>query len=57
MKMHLIVSKLFFTDRIIVKNSLGSPFETEGLFLNWFGRHLLFVVLAGWAGLMLALVV
>jgi hypothetical protein len=52
--MHPVVRKLFFTDWVIVKNSYGTPYETEGLFFNWFGRNVLFVAVAGWAGLMLA---
>lgn len=52
--MHPIARKLFFTDRVVAKDSLGTSFETEGLFLNWFGRNVPFVALAVWAGFMLA---
>lgn len=51
--MHPAARKLFFTDRVEVKNSLGTSFEMEGLFLNWFGRNVPFVALAVWAGFML----
>ena len=44
--MHPLARKLFFTDRVVVKNSLGTAFEAEGLFLNWFGRNVPFVALA-----------
>lgn len=52
--MHPLARKLFFTDRVVVKESYGNSFVGEGLFLNWFGRNLLFVVLAAWSALMLS---
>ncbi len=52
--MHPVTRKLFFIDRVVVKNSRGTSFETEGLFLNWFGRNVPFIALAVWAGFMLA---
>jgi len=52
--MHPVARRLFFTDRVFVKNSLGTRIEAEGLFLNWFGRNVPFVALAGWAAIMLA---
>lgn len=55
--MHPVARKLFFTDRVVVKNSYGTSFEAEGLFLNWFGRNVPFVAMGVWAGLMLAFAV
>lgn len=55
--MHQVARKLFFTDRVVVKNSYGTSFEAEGLFLNWFGRNVPFVAMGVWAGLMLAFAV
>jgi hypothetical protein len=55
--MYPLARKLFFTDRVVVKNSLGTAFEAKGLFLNWFGRNVPFVTLAVWAAFMLAFAV
>ncbi|WP_165390966.1 hypothetical protein [Pseudoduganella lutea] len=55
--MHPVVRKLFFTDRVVVKNTYGTSFEAEGLFLNWFGRNVPFVAMGVWAGFMLAFAV
>jgi hypothetical protein len=51
--MHPLARRLFFTDRVVVKDSYGNSFVAEGLFLNWFGRNVPFAALAVWAGLML----
>lgn len=45
---------LFFTNRLTVKLPYGGTMEIEGVFPNWLGRNLPFMVLGGWAALMLA---
>lgn len=55
--MHPLARKLFFTDRVVIKNAYGTPYEVEGLFLNWFGRNVPFVAVGVWAALMLAFAV
>lgn len=45
---------LFVTNRQTVKLTYGGTMEIEGVFLNWLGRNLPFVVLGGWAMLLLA---
>lgn len=55
--MHPVARKLFFTERVVVKNCAGTSFEADGLFLNWFGRNVSFVAMGVWAGLMLAFAV
>lgn len=52
--MHPVARKLFFTDRVVVKNFYGTSFEAEGLFLNWFCSNVPFVAMGIWVGLMLA---
>lgn len=32
---------------------MGNPIEAEGLFFNWFGRNLVWVVLSVWSAAML----
>ena len=52
--MNELARRLFYTNKITVKVPYGDPIEVEGVFLNWFGRNVPFVVLGGWAALMLA---
>lgn len=32
---------------------MGNPIEAEGLFFNWFGRNLVWVVLSAWSAALL----
>lgn len=53
--MHPLARGLFFTDTIVVgKDCAGNPIKAEGLFLNWFGRNVVLVVMLAWSALMLA---
>jgi len=53
--MHPLARRLFFTNKVIIgKDLFGNPIEAEGLFFNWLGRNLPFVIIGFWAVLMLA---
>lgn len=53
--MHPLTRRLFFTNKVVIgKDPFGNPIEAEGLFFNWLGRNLPFVIIGAWAVLMLA---
>ena len=53
--MHPLTERIFFTRKVVIgKDLMGNPIEAEGLFFNWLGRNLPFVIIGGWAALMLA---
>lgn len=52
--MHPLARRLFFTEKVVIgKDLFGHPIEAEGLFFNWLGRNLPFVIIGAWAALML----
>lgn len=53
--MHPLTRRLFFTNKAVIgKDLFGNPIEVEGLFFNWLGRNVPYVVIGAWAVLMLA---
>ena len=52
--MHPLTRRLFFTNKVVIgKDLFGHSIEAEGLFFNWLGRNLPFVVIGAWVVLML----
>jgi hypothetical protein len=52
--MHPLTERIFFTRKVVIaKDLMGNPIEAEGLFFNWFGRNLVWVVLSVWSAAML----
>jgi hypothetical protein len=52
--MEKLAKRLLFTNRISIgKDHSGNPIEAEGVFLNWLGRNLPFVVIGVWAAIVL----
>lgn len=47
--MNPLVQRLFFTNKMTINH-----IEVDGVFLNWFGRNVPYVVIGGWAVLVLA---
>lgn len=54
--MHPLTCRLFFTNKSVTgKDVFGNSIEIEGLFFNWLGCNVTYVVIGAWAVLMLAL--
>lgn len=53
--MDSLVRRLFFTNKATIgKDLFGNPIEIDGVFFNWFGRNVPYVVIGAWAALVLA---
>ena len=53
--MDSLVRRLFFTNKAVIgKDLFGNPIEIEGVFFNWLGRNVPYVVIGAWAVLVLA---
>ena len=52
--MNSLARRLIFTNKATIgKDFFGNVIEVDGVFLNWSGRNLPFLVLGAWAALML----
>ena len=52
--MHPLTERIFFTRKVVIgKDLMGNPIEAEGLFFNWLGRNVVWVVLSVWSAAML----
>ena len=52
--MHPLTERIFFTRKVVIaKDLMGNPIEAEGVFFNWCGRNLVWVVLSVWSAAML----
>lgn len=53
--MDSLVRSLFFTNKAIIRKDLfGNTIEIDGVFFNWLGRNVPYVVIGAWAALVLA---
>lgn len=53
-----LAKRLLFTNRVAIgKDRFGNSIEAEGVFFNWLGRNLPFVVIGVWAAIVLLLAV
>lgn len=53
--MDSLVRRLFFTNKTIIRKDLfGNTIEIDGVFFNWLGRNVPYVVIGAWAALVLA---
>ena len=52
--MHPHAKHLFFTNKATIwKDWQGNPIEIEGVFFNWLGRNVPYVVIGAWVVLVL----
>ncbi|WP_143707258.1 hypothetical protein [Xylella fastidiosa] len=50
-----LIRRLFFTNKVVIgKDIFGNSIEIEGVFFNWLGRNLPYVVIGAWVVLMFA---
>ncbi|KXB10309.1 hypothetical protein ADT28_00055 (plasmid) [Xylella fastidiosa] len=53
-----LIRRLFFTNKVVIgKDIFGNSIEIEGVFFNWLGRNLPYVVIGAWVVLMFAFLI